>query len=80
MVERARVEKKVLEIVKEKVGLTDEVKLNDSFEKDLGADSLDHISVVMAIEDEFEIEISDGDADRLKTVKDVVDYVCLTVI
>ncbi|XP_064643953.1 acyl carrier protein, mitochondrial-like isoform X2 [Lineus longissimus] len=50
--------------------------LDSHFLKDLGLDSLDHVEVIMAMEDEFGFEIPDGDADRLLHVKDIVTYVC----
>lgn len=46
------------------------------FFEDLGLDSLDFVEVIVAFEDEFSFEIPDGDADRLKTPRDVMQYVC----
>jgi acyl carrier protein len=80
MIERAVVEKKVAEILKDKMGLDRELNPEDNMANDLGMDSLDHVEITMAIEDEFDIEIPDADADRIKTVKDISDYVCLKVI
>jgi acyl carrier protein len=54
---------------------TAEVVLEARFKEDLGADSLDVVELVMELEDTFDIEISDMDAEKLKLVKDVVDYV-----
>ncbi len=53
----------------------DEVKSDAKFAEDLGADSLDMVELVMSIEDEFGIEIPDEDAEKVKTVQDVVEYV-----
>jgi len=53
----------------------DEVTPEASFIEDLGADSLDIVELVMALEEEFNIEISDEDAEKIRTVKDVVTYI-----
>jgi len=53
----------------------DNVKLESSFIDDLGADSLDIVELVMAMEDEFQIEIPDKDAEQIKTVQDAVNYI-----
>lgn len=52
-----------------------EVKMEASFKDDLGADSLDIVELVMELEDEFELEISDEDAEKIGTVGDVVKYI-----
>ncbi|SDC40230.1 acyl carrier protein [Shouchella lonarensis] len=52
-----------------------EVKLEASFKEDLEADSLDVVELVMGLEDEFELEIADEDAEKIATVADVVDYI-----
>ncbi|KAJ1356675.1 hypothetical protein KIN20_014414 [Parelaphostrongylus tenuis] len=49
--------------------------LDSDFVQDLGLDSLDHVEVIMAMEDEFGFEIPDGDADRLKTPRDIFQYI-----
>ncbi|CAJ0602731.1 unnamed protein product [Cylicocyclus nassatus] len=49
--------------------------MDSNFSKDLGLDSLDHVEVIMAMEEEFGFEIPDGDADRLKTPRDIFQYV-----
>ncbi|CAI2349025.1 unnamed protein product [Caenorhabditis sp. 36 PRJEB53466] len=49
--------------------------MDSDFTKDLGLDSLDHVEVVMAIEEEFGFEIPDGDADRFKTPRDIFQYI-----
>jgi NADH dehydrogenase (ubiquinone) 1 alpha/beta subcomplex 1 len=53
-----------------------QLKLESHFTKDLGLDSLDHVEVIMAIEDEFAFEIPDIDAERLMTPADIIKYVC----
>ena len=67
---------RVKKIVVEHLGV-DESKVNDaaSFIDDLGADSLDTVELVMAFEEEFEIEIPDEEAENIQTVKNAVDYI-----
>ena len=66
---------KVKEVIVEQLGVDPEkVKPEASFIDDLGADSLDIVELVMAMEESFEIEIPDEDAEKLKTVQDVADY------
>jgi len=70
------VDKRVKEIVAEQLGRdVNEVTDGASFIDDLGADSLDIVELVMAMEDEFGIEIPDEEAEKIKTVKDVVEYI-----
>ncbi|HXV75440.1 MAG TPA: acyl carrier protein [Candidatus Polarisedimenticolaceae bacterium] len=72
----ASVEEKVKHIIVEQLGVDeDEVKPEASFVDDLGADSLDVVELVMALEEEFGLEISDEDAEKLRTVKQAVDYI-----
>jgi acyl carrier protein len=72
----ATVEEKVKNIIVEQLGVDqDEVKGESSFVDDLGADSLDVVELVMALEEAFGLEIGDEDAEKLTTVKKVVDYV-----
>ena len=67
---------KVQKIVCEQLGVSvEEVKLETSFIDDLGADSLDTVELVMAFEEEFKIEISDEEAEKIQTVKVAVDYI-----
>ena len=70
------VEERVQKIVCEQLGVSqEEVKLEASFIDDLGADSLDTVELVMAFEEEFEIEIPDEEAEEIATVKNAVDYI-----
>ena len=67
---------KVKGIIIEQLGVTDPaVTMEASFIDDLGADSLDIVELIMAIEEEFDIEIPDSDAEKVVTVGDVVDYI-----
>ena len=71
----ATTEQEVIEIIVEQLGVDPErVKMEASFIDDLGADSLDIVELVMAMEEEFDIEIPDEDAEKLKTVQDVMTY------
>ncbi|MFL2697974.1 MAG: acyl carrier protein [Gammaproteobacteria bacterium] len=70
------VQEKVQKIVCEQLGVSpDEVKLAASFIDDLGADSLDTVELVMAFEEEFDIEIPDEEAEDIGTVQKAVDYI-----
>tara|TARA_B100000586_G_C19864815_1_gene324370 strand:- start:89 stop:319 length:231 start_codon:yes stop_codon:yes gene_type:complete len=70
------VEDRVQQIVCEQLGVSqEEVKPEASFIDDLGADSLDTVELVMAFEEEFEIEIPDDDAEGIATVKNAIDYI-----
>ena len=70
------VEERVKKIVCEQLGVKDEeVKSESSFVDDLGADSLDTVELVMALEEEFETEIPDEDAEKLTTVQEAIDYI-----
>jgi len=69
-------EEKVKQIIVEQLGVDEgEVTSNASFVDDLGADSLDTVELVMAFEEAFDIEIPDEDAEKIKTVKDAIDYI-----
>ena len=66
---------KVKEIIVEQLGVEeDEITMESSFIDDLGADSLDVVELIMAIEEAFDIEIPDGEAENIETVKDAVEY------
>jgi acyl carrier protein len=68
-------ENKVKQIIAEKLGVSeDKVNPQASFVDDLGADSLDQVELIMAFEDAFDVEIPDEDAEKLKSVKDALDY------
>jgi acyl carrier protein len=72
----ASIEEKVKQIVAEQLGVDeDQVTGDASFMDDLGADSLDTVELVMALEEEFDIEISDEDAEKIATVQDAIDYI-----
>ena len=68
--------KRVKEIVTEQLGVEeDQVVPAAAFMDDLGADSLDTVELVMALEEEFDIEIPDEDAEKIQTVQDAIDYI-----
>ncbi len=70
------VESKIKSIIAEQLGVKpEEVTPNASFVDDLGADSLDTVELIMALEEEFNIEIPDEDAEKMKTVGDVIKYI-----
>ena len=70
------IEEKVKSIIVEQLGVDqEEVIATASFVEDLGADSLDQVELVMALEEEFKVEISDEDAEKIKTVQDAVSYI-----
>jgi acyl carrier protein len=76
MVAVASIEQRVKEIIVEQLGVEeDEVSQEASFIDDLGADSLDTVELVMAFEEEFNIEIPDEDAEGISTVQDAIDYI-----
>lgn len=67
---------KVKEIIVEQLGVAENaVNLEASFIDDLGADSLDIVELIMSLEEEFEMEIPDSDAEKIVTVNDVVEYI-----
>ena len=67
---------KVKEIIVEQLGVTDtSVSMEASFIDDLGADSLDIVELIMALEESFDMEIPDADAEKVVTVGDVVEYI-----
>lgn len=70
------IEEQVKSIVAEQLGVKEEEVTNDaSFVEDLGADSLDTVELVMALEEEFETEIPDEEAEKITTVQEAIDYI-----
>jgi acyl carrier protein len=70
------VEDRVKSIIVEQLGVdADEVTPEASFVEDLGADSLDTVELIMAFEEEFGVEISDDEAEKIKKVRDAVEYI-----
>jgi len=70
------IEAKVKSIIADQLGVgEDEIKPESSFIEDLGADSLDIVELVMAMEEEFEVEIPDEEAENIKTVGDAIKYI-----
>ncbi len=66
----------VKEVIVEQLNVApEEVKPESKFVEDLGADSLDVVEMIMALEEKFEIEIPDSDAEKIQSVQDVVDYI-----
>lgn len=67
---------KIKSIIADQLGVEEsEIKTEASFVDDLGADSLDIVELIMALEEEFDIEIPDEDAEKIATVGDIVDYI-----
>lgn len=72
----ASVEERVKAIIVDELGVSEEqVKGEAHFVDDLGADSLDTVELVIRLEDDFEIEIPDEDAEKIQTVQDAIDYI-----
>jgi len=72
----ATIEQKVKNIIADQLGVgEEEIKATSSFIEDLGADSLDIVELVMAMKEEFEVEIPDEEAENIKTVQDAVNYI-----
>lgn len=70
------VTEKVKQIISEQLGVDEaEVTPSASFVDDLGADSLDQVELVMALEEAFDLEISDEDAEKMRSVQDAIDYI-----
>lgn len=70
------IEERIKKIVVEQLGVSeDAVSLESSFVDDLGADSLDTVELVMALEEEFDAEIPDEDAEKITTVQQAIDYI-----
>ena len=67
---------KVKDVIVEQLGVEDDsIKPDTSFIDDLGADSLDIVELIMALEEEFDMQIPDGEAEKISTVNDVVEYI-----
>ncbi len=67
---------RAVKIIAEQLGVKEEeIKEDTRFAENLGADSLDMVELIMELEEEFDIEIPDEDAEKAKTVKDVIDYI-----
>lgn len=76
MTNLATVVERVTKVIVDRLGVDEsEVKTEASFREDLGADSLDVVELVMELEDEFDMEISDDDAEKIATVGDAVSYI-----
>ncbi len=72
----SNVQERVIDIVVQQLGVEkDKITTTSSFVDDLGADSLDTVELVMALEEEFETEIPDEDAEKIKTIADAIAYV-----
>ena len=68
-------QERLIEIIAKQLGIDEEnVTPDASFMEDLGADSLDTVELVMALEEEFELEIPDSDAEKIQTVQDALSY------
>jgi acyl carrier protein len=70
------IEERVIKMVAEQLGVKEEdVKVTSSFVEDLGADSLDTVELIMALEEEFDAEIPDEEAEKIATVTDAITYI-----
>ena len=70
------INKRVIKMVAEQLGVKEEdVNVTSSFVEDLGADSLDTVELIMALEEEFDAEISDEEAEKIATVQDAISYI-----
>lgn len=75
MVDKDKLENRVIDIVVEQLTLDKKPGKNASFVEDLGADSLDTVELVMALEEEFGMEIPDEDAEKITTIQQAIDYI-----
>ena len=72
----SNIEERVIKMVAEQLGVKEEdVKVTSSFVEDLGADSLDTVELIMALEEEFDAEIPDEEAEKIATVNDAITYI-----
>lgn len=70
------IEERVIDIVVQQLGVDkDKITVQSSFVDDLGADSLDTVELVMALEEEFETEIPDEEAEKIRTIQEAIDYI-----
>ncbi len=80
MADLEQVKRRLKEIIAEQLGISeDEIVPEASFVDDLGADSLDLVELIMALEEEFDMEISDEDAEKIQTVQDAINYIAENV-
>lgn len=71
-----RMEERIKEIIADQLGIdVEQIKPESKFVDDLGADSLDVVELIMAFEEEFDVEIPDEDAEKIQTVGDVIEYI-----
>lgn len=71
-----KIEKVIKKIIADQLGMdVEEIRNDMSYVDDLGADSLDIVELIMSLEEEFEVEVPDEDAEKLLTVQDTLDYV-----
>ena len=72
----SNIEERVIKMVAEQLGVKEEdVNVTSSFVEDLGADSLDTVELIMALEEEFDTEIPDEEAEKITTVQSAIDYI-----
>ena len=72
----SNIQERVIKMVAEQLGVKeDEVQVTSSFVEDLGADSLDKVELIMALEEEFDAEIPDEEAEKIATVQDAITYI-----
>ena len=70
------IEERVIKMVAEQLGVKEEeIQVSSSFVEDLGADSLDTVELIMALEEEFDAEIPDEEAEKISTVEDAINYI-----
>ena len=75
------IEERVIKMVAEQLGVKEaDVKTSSSFVEDLGADSLDTVELIMALEEEFDTEIPDEDAEKIATVQNAIDYINANIV
>ncbi|CAN0139661.1 unnamed protein product [Ectocarpus sp. 6 AP-2014] len=79
MADASEVEAQVIEVVGEQLEKQGSVKIDSNFIEDLDADSLDTVEIIMSLEEKFDIEISEDDAQKMVTVKDAVEYISANV-